>query len=415
MNTLICKSLVFLRTLFTILIVTLVLFVLINLLSFHVIQTYPELLLTDAQRTNENTRAVREKMLPEHLALKWYEIESIDEVKDIWEEFFSGPQEYEAYTQYRHKPLMGKYYLVTKEGYRLSREPGPWPPDKSNYNIFFFGGSTAFQPGPAWTSVASYLQDILNEKQKLTEKVFVYNFGRSGYFTTQEQILFQELLKSNYIPDAVVFFDGLNDFCYTDGKPGGWTNVAKTYNDKIEAQIKIEREYNATIRWNLIKTFLVELPATKLARSIADYVQYKEIKYTGTTVNDDPKAAPDKVLMTVIQRYIHNLRQIEGISKEYNIQPIFVWQPIPTYKYNAEAHMFYPNIMGCHRNSIVGYPLMANYLKSHPLEENFIWAADMQENINEPLYIDAFHYTAPMSKMIANYITDALISRKLLK
>ena len=40
---------------------------------------------------------------------------------------------------------------------------------------------------------------------------------------------------------------------------------------------------------------------------------------------------------------------------------------------------------------------------------------DMQENINEPLYIDAFHYTAPMSKMIANYITDALISRKLLK
>jgi hypothetical protein len=44
---------------------------------------------------------------------------------------------------------------------------------------------------------------------------------------------------------------------------------------------------------------------------------------------------------------------------------------------------------------------------------NFVWCADLQENLREPLYVDAVHYTASFSQTIAREISRAVVERQL--
>jgi len=48
------------------------------------------------------------------------------------------------------------------------------------------------------------------------------------------------------------------------------------------------------------------------------------------------------------------------------------------------------------------------------LGNNFIWAADKQENLKESLCVDAFHDMAPMSKRLAAKIASAIEERNLI-
>jgi hypothetical protein len=130
------------------------------------LQRHPSILMSEVDRINENTRAVREKMISPEKATLWYDLKSPDEVKPMWDEFYRTGAVFESYVHFRAYPLVGKYYGTTEAGYRLSRNPGPWPPDSRNFNVFFFGGSTSFGVGPYWATVASYLQEIMNASGK---------------------------------------------------------------------------------------------------------------------------------------------------------------------------------------------------------------------------------------------------------
>jgi hypothetical protein len=69
---------------------------------------------------------------------------------------------------------------------------------------------------------------------------------------------------------------------------------------------------------------------------------------------------------------------------------------------------------GGHERSGQGYELLAERRKELDLGPEFIWLADIQEGVQEALYLDGMHYTAPFSRTIANHIVNALIERKLL-
>src|SRR6202034_2026573 len=101
---------------------------------------------------------------------------------------------------------------------------GSWPPRQNVFNIFLFGGSTTFGVGvPDDETIPSYLQEYM--AAHCATPAAVYNFGRLGYFSTQEAMLFYRLLSSGAVPAAAVFVDGINDFHSWSGEPDLTTDL----------------------------------------------------------------------------------------------------------------------------------------------------------------------------------------------
>src|SRR5260370_18598918 len=77
--------------------------------------------------------------------------------------------------------------------------------------IWTFGGSTMFGWGvPDNETIVSYLSAILS-RDLPNRAVTVTNHGHSYYFSSQELLLFQILLRHGDRCDVAVFLDGLND------------------------------------------------------------------------------------------------------------------------------------------------------------------------------------------------------------
>ena len=57
---------------------------------------------------------------------------------------------------------------------------------------------------------------------------------------------------------------------------------------------------------------------------------------------------------------------------------------------------------------------MAELSEAQPFSDNFLWLADMQQDIQEPLYVDRYHYSPEMLAMMAQNIGDWLIAQKML-
>jgi hypothetical protein len=106
---------------------------------------------------------------------------------------------------------------------------------------------------------------------------------------------------------------------------------------------------------------------------------------------------------------MHNKKLIEAVSITFDVETLFVWQPVPTYKLDQQQHLFASDDSGNHTYSKYGYIRMAEYIETNPQGKNFLWAADMHQGKKGPYYVDAVHYSAGFSKDIAATIGDMLV------
>ncbi|MGD1809647.1 SGNH/GDSL hydrolase family protein [Dapis sp. BLCC M126] len=327
---------------------------------------------------------------------------SEEAMEKLLNETWSRKYIYEAFTQFKERPYSGTYVNVSLNGFRITKNQGAWPPNRNNFNIFIFGGSTTFGYGVKdEQTVASYLQEFLSNK--LERNVKVYNFGRGNYYSTQELILLQRLLVSGFIPDVAVFVDGLNDFYYYNDRP----LYTKRFQSFVDAEGKKE---------SLELSLLKKLPMTKLAKFLKDRVSTNLTNKEKEKEKDfDEDIYNDKSLIdNIVNRYLNNKKLIEAVTAAYNVSPVFVWQPVPTYKYNLNYHLFAGNHFGKHSYSKYGYQYMAKLIEEKPLGDNFLWLADIQEKLQEPLYVDKVHYSAKMNEMLALNIANLLLESNLL-
>ena len=312
------------------------------------------------------------------------------EVDHLLKETWSRPYVFEPFTQFKERPYRGSYVNVDTNGFRITKHQGPWPPESKSLNIFLFGGSTTFGYGvPDGQTVASYLQEYLTTR--LNREVHLYNFGRGYYYSTQERILYEELLASGFVPDMAIFIDGLNDFYYIVNEPA--------FSDEF-------REFVAhgTTR-GIIKSFISK---TSLGRAVRGFghrlANLQSEKYS------DPQ-----LIDRVITRYLANKKVIEAVSISFGVKPIFVWQPAPTYHYDQRYYPFSKGGFREHSYSQHGYERMAEYIEKHRLGKNFLWCADIQKDEKEPMYVDKVHYSADFSKQFATAIVDLLFERHLVE
>lgn len=110
-----------------------------------------------------------------------------------------------AYMYWTH-PIL---YPCDKSGFRI-------PPGHSSFEekylraeglkkIFCIGGSTTFG------LFNSYEDSYPRQLERLHENVAVFNFGLCGMDATGSMHVLLDLLRSGYLPDLVIFLDGINE------------------------------------------------------------------------------------------------------------------------------------------------------------------------------------------------------------
>jgi hypothetical protein len=325
------------------------------------------------------------------------------EIQTLLTETYSRPLVYEPFTEFKERPYAGKFVNVDVNGFRLTKGQGPWPPDREKYfNIFLFGGSTTFGFGvPDDQTVASYLQTFLSNLS-LTKEARVYNFGRGSYYSTQERILFEKMVAAGFRPDVAVFIDGLNDSHHYDDRPSS----AERIESALEGRTAVA-----------CPNILVKLPMVRATQAVSMRlgVWRNELARGGEeSARDRDACGSEAVLQNVVDRYVENKRIIETVAAAYGFRTLFVWQPVAVYKYDQRYNPFSADAHP-RRACVEGaYQLMAEFAGRHPLGNDFLWGADIQEKLDEPLYVDSLHYSGKMSELFAQSIAGAMSERSLL-
>jgi hypothetical protein len=203
----------------------------------------------------------------------------------------------------------------------------------------------------------------------------VYNFGRGFHYSSQERILFSNLLAAGHVPDVVVFIDGLNDHYRSYDAP------------------QFSGQFMGLINQTLHERKGVHADVSEIARKPANPER-------GTK---EEKAA------RIVHRYLRNKTIITGMARAHDIRPVFVWQPVPVYKFDLSFHPFAksPNFIE-HQFPTLGYQYLAALRRTNAAAAEVVWLADMQETSREQLYVDAVHYTAKMCGRIAVEIARAM-------
>src|SRR5262249_53760858 len=155
--------------------------------------------------------------------------------------------------------------------------------------------------GPDWTCISSYLQEELNRARAAGKPVRVYNFGRGSYFSTQERILFQQLLLAKAIPNSAIFLDGVNDFYFFHGRPATWgffQNALDTHNrENYEAY---KNRTAAKPKWQKLQEFFLSLPLVRAIEVVGDVLSKRNA--TAEEVLYKPTPVEYGVLAAIIER-----------------------------------------------------------------------------------------------------------------
>jgi hypothetical protein len=310
---------------------------------------------------------------------------SEDEINLMLRETWGRPYAFESFTQFKERPYAGRYVTVHEAGFRQMPGQAAWPPEPGRWNVFVFGGSSTFGYGVRdQDTVVAHLQSRL-ERMGLPRPPALYNFGRGHYYSSQERVLFEKLLERGFRPDLALFIDGLNDFSFTD-EPAFTPELSQCVDDGWRRQFG--------------------MPVTPPGAKPAGF-----LSLAGVDAGHLGPVEMEGAANAVIDRYLRNKRLIEGVGAAVGTATVFAWQPIPLYGYDLKSHPFQGPELERHRIAARGYELMAKRRGVERLGDDFLWCADIQAGITEPLYVDAVHYGDRLTDLLAAKIAAGLAPR----
>ena len=271
------------------------------LLSVLLAIAFLELVAIVVGRTHfDSTRATTE-------SLPYYETQPWS--RTYWQEASAAVRKrYAPYVGWSHEPFVGETLTVDEEGHRLT--PGA-DCGGSPYRVFAFGGSTMRGWGaPDWGTIPAYLQEGL--EASLGSAVCVVNLGQDGFVSTQSVIALALRLRAGDVPDAVVFYDGVNDVLAAAeaGVPG--THVTL---ERLAARFE-QREHPLTT-W-LMRTRL--------------YAMASRIQLGGTPLQSEglfrhPDVDPIELGRSSARLYLGNHDLVRTLSAQYGFEFGFFLQP----------------------------------------------------------------------------------------
>lgn len=294
------------------------------------------------------------------------------------------PLVYEPYTHYEEGSYAGQFVNVHRRGFRSNGTAAPWPMPSYRATLWFFGGSTAFGYGVAdWETIPHYLE---KELQRTDLDMIVYNFGQGGYYSSQELALFTKLVRAGDLPDYVVFLDGLNEVIH----------------HSIDAPI-----YEG-LRADQPRPAFAFLEETSLARFVR-ILRRRMTVGSGAQVADPIGAEPGNLAERsdyILERWRANCRMERAIAADLNIETLFVWQPVPSFRYPKESHIFADSLTQDLSSLLPHvYGTFERHIATWTSTDDLLDLSGIQEGRRESLYVDRVHYSADFNREIASRIS----------
>lgn len=301
---------------------------------------------------------------------KVYPGRSAAEIDLLQREAFALPYIYQPLTGFKLAAARRHTVAVTAAGFRQGPLPQAWPPAGEAVNVFVFGGSTTF--GYAVGSSNTLPVELQRELQPLfpNRQVHCYNFGCGGYFSTQERLRFEQLLTDGHVPKLAVFVDGLNDFTFWRGLPMFSEHVARLF-----------RPEDGVPPMGLV-----------------------------------PPAQTENAVESVLRRYQANVRMIEAVAARWQVQPLFIAQPVPFYDIPISPQTYpFKTVRAGHELCYSGYTLFEKLTLGGAFGASSIWCGDAFAEAKAIMYADSIHYSEEGNRVLARIIVERAKARGLLK
>ena len=310
---------------------------------------------------------------------------------------------YDQYTEYAENQTPEQKYVNISERY------GRRILNNKNCERFFYfyGGSTTFGYNVTdYQTFPSYFKEILSNNHS-SKNYCVYNFGRAGYASSQENILFQKHLLRNRFKagDFIFFVDGVNEGGNRDG-----INTKFLYDTQKMSDQKYWDMYKAGF-----KMFFHSIPVIQLIHRL----QHRKLTnpdngslQKGTQCEPLEELIKIKGLLTclpledILNVYQTNVNIRIGICKKFNLNCYSLLQPL------SAVHGNYFKVYEKMRTIETGMlKLDSTYIKKMKERhsqfqsvENIIDISSSLDNETELSYVDRSHYSPPANKAIAKYI-----------
>lgn len=284
----------------------------------------------------------------------------------------------------------GKYINIDENGLRHT-----WNSKNSSNDtvkIYFFGGSTTWGTGARDNyTIPSLLSKYLFNNDINAE---VINYGETGFQNTQE-IIFLMLELQKDTPDVVIFYDGVNDMysAYQHKNAGvPQHGAALACNNKcINYAVTMYTEYSYF--WMCFT-----------------YLKNKLIGNRDTSVyaTDNAIENKEKLAEDVIDIYSHNIKIAHGLEKECGFDTYFFWQPcLHTKKHLSESEK---KLIESQSEIAQLYNLGVKYSHIKLNDDlSFTDISDIFDNHNETVFLDHCHLDENGNEIIANRIGEIII------
>jgi len=214
---------------------------------------------------------------------------------------------YYPYVIWRSPAFTGTMLNIDQDGIRQT--PGAeCSPDA--YKLFIFGGSAIWGWGaPDWGTIPAYLQAELQARED--RPVCVINFGENAYISTQSRIQLELMLETGNVPDAVIFYDGVNEVLAASqtGQPILHQNYAEIMN-------RFQNPQPPLISW------FQSLNSVQLLQQVM-----LQTGVSGNKGNAHHPVDTDQLAKAIAQAYLNHCKIVSALAETYEFDAYFFWQP----------------------------------------------------------------------------------------
>lgn len=329
-------------------------------------------------------------------------------VRETFDELSQIEPDWHSYVYFREKPFHAKYLNIDARGIRATWKPRLTASDASMrpLRILMFGGSTLWGVGARDEgTIPSCLARELTTHGINPE---ITNLGEIAYVSSQELIALTRRLQTGQRPDAVIFYDGVNDTvsALLDRRAGVPSNEE---NRRVEFNV---RRKPGRLLGLLFNSLIKNSASYRFARSLQERMSGMVPLTRPALVLPPLSPSAEKQLVDeTVQWYVQNLKVVEMLGREYGFEPLFYWQPVLFTKpnrgpYESEECSKYswgePFFRDVYER-IANEPVLKSDRRWHNISRVFGDSADV-------LYTDFCHTTERGNAIIAKAMKDDVLA-----